>query len=156
MAVTVEGKPDTMQMVSAHLTVRDAAKAIEFYSRAFGAEELYRTQLPNGQVMHAEVKLGRSVLMLAEEMAQRPRGPDEKVGTPIALHLYVDDVDSAVARAVKAGATVAFPVADMFWGDRYAQLKDPFGHLWSLATAKEAVSPDEVGRRARAFGGGAC
>ena len=130
-----------------------AAAAIEFYKKAFGAEEIARMPGPKGSVMHAEIQIGDSRIMLNDEFPDFGKmGPASIGGTPITIHLYVNDVDALFDRAVKAGATARMPVADMFWGDRYGQIEDPFGHHWSIATHKEDVSPEECMRRMKAAG----
>jgi PhnB protein len=133
--------------------VKDAAAAIEFYKRAFGAEEVERMPGPGGKgVMHAEIKIGDSRIMLSDEFPGTGcSSPQTLGGTTCQLFLYVPDVDSAYQRAVSAGATATMPVADMFWGDRYGKLSDPFGHQWGLATHKEDVSPSELKRRSEEF-----
>jgi uncharacterized glyoxalase superfamily protein PhnB len=129
------------------LTVRDAARAVEFYKQAFGATERGIMKGPDGKIMHAEITVGDSIIMLADEFpefgAVSPQGIG---GSASGLHIYVEDVDSAFDRAVKAGATVEMPVADMFWGDRYGKLKDPFGHKWSIATHTADLSMEEMDR----------
>ena len=147
--------PDGYHSATPYLTVGGAAAAIEFYRQAFGANELVRMPSPDGsRIMHAEMRIGDSVVMLSDEMeggsSRSPRGVGATTGH---VHLYVADVDRAFDRAVQAGATVAMPVQDMFWGDRYGRVVDPFGHEWGLATHKEDLAPDEIGRRAAtAFG----
>ena len=145
--------PEGFHSVTPSITVRDGGQAIEFYKRAFGAQELVRFPGPDGKsLMHGELKIGDSIVMLNEEM------PDKNVRAPVstgaptgALYVYVPDVDNAFKRAVDAGAKVLMPVTDMFWGDRLAQVEDPSGHRWSLATHKEDVSPEEMDRRGREF-----
>jgi PhnB protein len=140
--------PDGYHTVTPHLVVRDAAKAIEFYTKAFGAEERFRMPGPNGVVMHAELQLGDSVLMLGEEAPQMGASSPQTIGgSPVSLLIYVKDVDASFARAEKAGGTVQMPPTDMFWGDRYGKLQDPFGHQWALATHKEDVSPEDMAKR---------
>jgi PhnB protein len=135
------------------LVVKDAAKAIDFYKRAFSAKEIDRMEGPGGKgIMHAEIQIGDSRLMLADEF---PGGgcvsPQSLGGSTCQLFLYVPDVDAAFQQAVSAGATADMPVADMFWGDRYGKLTDPFGHHWGLATHKEEVPKQEMKKRAEAF-----
>jgi uncharacterized glyoxalase superfamily protein PhnB len=145
---TVKPIPDGYGTVTPHLVVRDAAKAIEFYAAAFGAEERYRMPGPGGVVMHAELKIGDSIVMLGEEAPQMGASSPLAIGgSPVSLMMYVKDVDASFARAGKAGCTVRMPPTDMFWGDRYGQLQDPFGHHWALATHKEDVSPEEMAKR---------
>ena len=132
---SVKPIPDGMHSLTPHLVCADAAAAIEFYKTAFGAVELTRLPGPNGRLMHGAVRIGDSVLMLVDEMPEHGAlGPRSLKGSPVTIHLYVTDVDAAVAQAVAAGAKVTMPVADMFWGDRYGQLEVPFGHRWSVAT----------------------
>ncbi|MBI3451340.1 MAG: VOC family protein [Rhodospirillales bacterium] len=129
-----------------HLIVDDAPAALAFYAKAFGAKELFRMMMPGGKrVGHAEMKIGDLVFYLSDEFPEFSKvGPRKLGGSPLAIHRYVPDVDKAVARAVAAGATATMPVADMFWGDRYGTLTDPFGHRWSLATHIRDVPPDEL------------
>ena len=145
--------PRGYHTVTPHLTVRGAADAIEFYRRAFGARERGRMPLPDGKtIMHAELQIGDSIVFLADEFPDMGcRAPETLGGATGTLHLYVRDVDRAFQRAVAAGAEVRMPVADMFWGDRYAKVADPFGHEWGLATHKEDLSASEIARRAEAF-----
>jgi uncharacterized glyoxalase superfamily protein PhnB len=127
------------------LTCAGAADAIAFYKRAFSAVELARLPGPDGKLMHGAVRIGDSTLMLVDENPQwGALGPKALKGSPVTIHLYVEDVDAAVAQAVAAGAKITMPVADMFWGDRYGQLEDPFGHRWSVATHKRDLSPEEM------------
>ena len=140
--------------ITPHLVVKGASDAIEFYKRAFGAEELYRMLFPaeGGGVKlgHADLRIGDSRLFLADEFPEHGAvGPSGH--SPVTIHLYVTDADATFARAVAAGATVAMPLQDMFWGDRYGKLVDPFGHHWSIATHKEDVPPEEMKRRAAAM-----
>ncbi|MBI3810443.1 MAG: VOC family protein [Nitrospirae bacterium] len=145
--------PAGFHAVTPALTVPDAGKAIDFYKRAFGAEERMRFPGPDGKsIMHAEIKIGDSIIFLGEEHPEMGcRGPQSLGGTPIGLYLYVEDTDHAFNRAVSAGAKAEMPVADMFWGDRCGQLTDPFGHKWWLATHKEDLSQEEIRKRATAF-----
>jgi len=149
----VKAVPDGFNTVSAYLVVPDSGKAITFYQKAFGAKEKYRMAGPGGQgVMHAEIQIGDSTVMLSDENpAWGSQSPQTLGGTPVALLIYTEDVGAAFERAVQAGCTVEMPVADMFWGDRYCKLRDPFGHLWQIATHKEDVAPEEMGKRAEAF-----
>ena len=127
--------PAGMTAVTPHLVCARAADAIEFYKKAFGAVEESRLPGPGGKVMHAMIRIGGSAIMLVDEAPEWGMlGPKSLKGSPVTIHLYVDDTDAFVARAVKAGATLTMPVADMFWGDRYGIVQDPFGHLWSIAT----------------------
>ncbi|MEW6543104.1 MAG: VOC family protein [Nitrospirota bacterium] len=153
MATQVKAIPAGYHTVTPMLTVREVDKAIDFYKRALGAEERMRFPGPDGKsIMHAEIKIGNSVIMLGEEQPQRGcSGPQTLGGTPVSLYLYVEDVDRAFNRATSAGVTVAMPVADMFWGDRCGTFTDPFGHKWSLATHKEDLSQEEIQKRGAAF-----
>jgi PhnB protein len=130
-----------------YLVISNAAKAIDFYRKAFGAEELFRMPAPDGsRLMHATIKIGDAPVMMSDEFPEYGgnRGPDIVGGTTVSIHLNVPDVDKAFAKAVEAGANVIMPLADMFWGDRYGKVRDPFGHEWSLATHKRDVSPAEM------------
>jgi PhnB protein len=144
----VQPIPTGYHTVTPYLIVRNGAKAIEFYKKAFGAVELMRFPGPNDSIMHAEVKIGDSPVMLADEMPEEGHvGPQTLGGVAVSLMVYVEDVDARFAQAVAAGATVKRPVADQFYGDRTGTLVDPFGHVWSLATHKEDVSMEEMQRR---------
>ena len=148
----VKPVPDGYHTVTPHLVVRDAAKALAFYAKAFGAEELFRMPGPGGVVMHAEMKIGDSIVMLGEESPQMgTSAPPTVGGTPVSLMVYLNDVDASFSRAAQAGCTVQMPPTDMFWGDRYGKLQDPFGHHWSLATHKEDVSPEDMAKRMAAM-----
>src|SRR5262245_28557072 len=137
--------------ITPYLIVKGAARALEFYKKAFGATELMRMGGPDGQIGHAEIKIGDSHLMLADEFPDMGfRGPQALGGTPVGLVLYVEDVDAVAARAVAAGAKVLNPVKDQFYGDRSGTFTDPFGHVWTISTHKEDLSPEEVRRRAEA------
>lgn len=144
--------PDGCHSVIPYLVVRGAAKAIDFYKQALGATELGRLTGPDGtSVMHAELRIGGGRVYLTDESPQgSSRSPQSIGGTSVALHIYVADVDAAFARAVSAGATVVFPLTDMFWGDRFGKVRDPFGHEWSLASHVEDVPPEELPARAKA------
>ena len=140
--------PPGHHTVAPSLVVDDAAKAIEFYTRAFGARELFRMPGPDGRIMHGEFTIGDSPIMISDSNAEMGAVSAKTLkGSPVSIFLYVDSVDELFARAVTAGATVQLPVTDMFWGDRYAQVVDPFGLTWQLATHVEDVSPDEMTRR---------
>jgi len=144
--------PDGYHTVTPHLAVRGAAAALDFYAKAFGAEEIFRLPGPDAKVMHAEMRVGDSTVMLGEESPEMgATAPPTIGGTAVSLHLYVRDVDASCARAASAGCTIELPPTDMFWGDRYAKLCDPYGHKWGLATHKEDVSPDELARRMAAM-----
>ncbi len=144
--------PDGYHTVTPYLIVRNADRAIDFYKRAFGARELMRMPGPDGKVMHAELKIGDSIVFLSDEFPERGHhSPESLGGTGGSIFLYVRDVDAAFKRAIDAGARVVMPLADMFWGDRYGQLADPFGHEWGLGTHKEDLTPREIARRQEAF-----
>ena len=137
--------PDWMRTVTPHLVCKGAAEAIEFYKKAFGAVEMMRVPDPGGRLMHACIRIGDSPVMLVDEYPEwGSLGPKALKGSPVVIHLQVEDADAFAARAVAAGATVTMPVAEMFWGDRYGQLEDPFGHRWSVATHVRDVSPEEL------------
>nr|WP_211110182.1 VOC family protein [Acuticoccus mangrovi] len=131
--------------VTPHLVCADAAAAIAFYEKAFGAEEVRRIEGQNGAIMHALLTINGSSVMLVDEVpAWGALGPKTLGGSPVTIHLTVPDADAAVARAAEAGATVRLPVSEMFWGDRYGLVEDPFGHAWSIATPVRAVSNEEI------------
>jgi uncharacterized glyoxalase superfamily protein PhnB len=143
--------PDGFHTITPHIIVQDAAKAIEFYKKAFGAQENTRHLAPDGKnVMHAQLKIGNSVLMLASEFPPGCLSPKSRGGTSTTLHLYVENADAAFDRAVKAGCTVKMPLSDQFWGDRYGQVEDPFGHLWSIATHKQDLTDVQIAENAKA------
>lgn len=151
MAQSVQKRPERFHSVTPHIVVGDGDAAIAFYTKAFGAEELFRMAAPDGRLMHAEIMIGDSVVMIASEMPEcGSQSPKALGGTPVALHVYVDDVDQAYDRAVAAGATGTMPPEDMFWGDRYGRLEDPFGHVWSLATHIKDPTPEEMEVAAKA------
>lgn len=145
--------PEGFRTITPHLTVKGAAKAIDFYQRAFGAELVTKHEMPGtGAIMHAQLMIGDSSLMLNDEFPQGASAPSDS--SPVTIHVYTEDADALFARATKAGATVVFPLENAFWGDRYGLVKDPFGHSWSIATRVEDLKPDEVmARAAKAFGG---
>jgi PhnB protein len=143
--------PAGYSTVTPHLVLRDAAKAIDFYKKAFGAKERMRMGGPDGKIGHAELQIGSSVVMCADEMPEMGASAPQTVGgSPVHIFLYLPNVNKVFDQAVRAGATVAMPLTDMFWGDRYGKLTDPFGHKWGLATHIEDVSPKEMARRAAA------
>lgn len=145
--------PDGYHAVTPYLIVSGAAKALEFYAQAFGAVERLRIPGPGGKVGHAEIVIGDSCIMLADEHPEvGALGPHTVGGSPVGIHLYVEDVDAVVARAVAAGATLTRPVADQFYGDRVGGITDPFGHRWWIATHKEDLTSEELHRRAAAQG----
>ncbi len=145
--------PDGFHTLNAYLIVPDALEAIDFYARAFGATAGDHMPGPGGKgTMHAEIRIGDSTLMLSDENPQwGSQAPATLGGSPVSLHLYVEDADALFHRAVEAGCSVEFPIDDTFWGDRYAKVKDPYGHQWGIATHKEDVPPEEMARRAEAF-----
>ena len=150
MATKVKPIPEGYHTVTPYLTVRNAARAIDFYKRAFGAREVTRMEGPQGKIGHAELKIGDSMIMLADEMpGMGNRSPESLGGSCSGLFLYVENVDSVYDQAVSAGAKPDQRPADMFWGDRYGKLTDPFGHSWSVATHKEDVAPEEMRKRAQ-------
>ncbi|HEY8139791.1 MAG TPA: VOC family protein [Nitrososphaera sp.] len=142
--------PKGYHTVTPGLAVRDAARAIEFYKTAFGAKEKMRMPGPDGRtIMHAELQIGDSHIMVGEEMPQMGNpSPQALNGTPVSLYIYVKNVDKAFEQAVRAGATQVMPVTDMFWGDRHGALKDPFGHSWGLATRKHNLSSSQMKKAA--------
>ena len=145
--MAVKPIPEGYHTLTPYFTVRDAVRAIEFYKQAFGAQERGLMKGPDGKVMHAELKIGDSIVMLADEFPEfRAVAPESGGSTSMSLHIYVDNVDQAFDRAVKAGAKVEMPVSDQFWGDRYGKLRDPFGHRWSIATHVKDMSADEMKR----------
>lgn len=150
----VQPIPAGMHSITPHLVCDGAAEAIAFYQNAFNAEELMRLpSRPGGKLMHAAIRIGDSTIMLIDEVPEwGALGPKTLKGTPITIHLYVTNVDATVAQAVAAGARVTMPVTDMFWGDRYGILEDPFGHRWSVATHMRDVSPEEMQRAAQHMG----
>jgi PhnB protein len=144
--------PDGYRTVTPYLTVTGAAQALDFYKRAFGAQEVERMTGPDGQsVMHAEIRIGDSIVMLSDEFPQMgSRSPQTLGGTTASVFLYVPDVDTAFQRAIDAGAKVTMAPTDMFWGDRFGKLVDPFGHEWGMATHKEDLGPEEIRKRGAA------
>jgi len=150
--------PEGAEGVICHLVVNDAAGAIDFYRKAFGAEEICRSPAPGStRIMHAALKLGKDTVYLCDDFPEfcggKSRTPQSLGGTPVTIHRYVNDCDAAVKKAQQAGATVTMPPQDMFWGDRYATVQDPFGHAWSFATHVRDVSPEEMEEAAKkAFG----
>jgi PhnB protein len=148
MAKSVKAKPDHLSTVTPYLIIKDAHKAADFYKKAFGAEERMSMPDPDGKLMHGEIKIGNSIIMMGEECAQMDGlGPLSRGGATSSLMVYFDDVDTAFDKAVKAGCEVRLPLSDMFWGDRYGQVKDPFGHIWALAQHVEDLSPEDMKKR---------
>lgn len=150
MAKQVKPIPEGYHSITPYLAIKDAARAIDFYQRAFGAKEIMRMNTPQGKVSHAEIKIGDSIIMLSEESLMSDiRAPQSQDASPVSLFLYVEDVDSTFKKALSAGAKERQPLANQFWGDRYGRLTDPFGHSWSLATHIEDVAPEEMSKRAQ-------
>ena len=148
MPKQVQPIPSGYHSVTPYLVVNNAARAIEFYQRAFDAKEIMRMDGPPGKISHAELKIGDSIIMISDEMpGTGARAPQSLGGTTVAIFLYFEDVDKVFKQATSAGAKVDMPLADQFWGDRFGKLTDPFGHSWSLATHKEDVAPEEMKKR---------
>jgi PhnB protein len=149
--MAVKAIPEGYHTATPYLIVKDGARALEFYKTAFGATELMRLDGPGGKLGHAEIRVGDSVLMLADEFPEMgARSPQSLGGSPVSILLYVEDADARFAQAVAAGAKVLRPVKDQFYGDRSGTLEDPFGHVWTVATHQEDLSPEEMRRRAEA------
>jgi PhnB protein len=147
----VKPVPEGYHTVTPYLTVDDAAKAIEFYKDAFGATERVRMNAPDGKVGHAELEIGDSLIMLSDPFPQAStKSPKELGGTSSSVFLYVEDVDAVVKQATNAGASITMEVADQFWGDRFGSVADPFGHIWSIATHVEDLTPEEITERSKA------
>jgi PhnB protein len=143
--------PEGYHTASPYLAVDDAARAIEYYTKAFGAKEVVRMDAPGGKIGHAELEIGDSRIMLSDPFPQSSTKPPKELGgTTASVFMYVEDVDAVVKQAVDAGATVTMEVADQFWGDRFGSITDPFGHSWSIATHVEDVPPEEMADRAKA------
>ena len=152
MATAKKPIPEGFHSVTPSLVVRDAAKAIDFYKKALGAEELVRMPGPDGKIMHAEIKIGDSFIFIGEENPQMGvKSPQTLGGCTGTLNLYVPDVDQTFRQAITAGGRESMPVADQFWGDRYGTFVDPFGYSWGVATHKEDLSPAEMDQRAQEF-----
>lgn len=149
MAKAKSWLPEGHSAVTPHLTIRDAAKAIDFYKKAFAAEEVFRHAMPDGRLMHADLIIGGSHVLLCDEFPEMDCGASpQTLGKAHAhVHLFVEDVDKVFNQAVQAGAQVKMPVQDMFWGDRYGVVIDPFGQPWSIATHKEDLTPEEINKR---------
>ena len=151
--MAVKPIPEGYHSVTPYLIIKGAADAIEFYKQAFGATELFRFPAPDGKIGHAEIKIGDSPIMLADEFAEMGyKGPRALGGSPVSLMIYLEDVDTVFNRAVEAGASVKEAVQDKFYGDRTGTLTDPFGHVWHVSTHKEDVSMEEMEKRAKAAG----
>ena len=154
MTSAVKPIPDGYHTLTPYLIIKGAAEAIAFYKSAFGATELFRMPQPDGKIGHAEIKIGDSPIMLADESPEMGHvGPKTVGGCPISLMIYVEDVDAVFNKAIVEGATQQRPVEDKFYGDRSGSLLDPFGYVWHIATHKEDVLPEEMERRAKAAGG---
>ncbi|HXU10978.1 MAG TPA: VOC family protein [Candidatus Binatia bacterium] len=151
----VKPVPEGYHTVTPYLVVKDAKRALEYYAKAFGAETVMSMPTPDGRIMHAEVKIGNSMIFVTDEnpdMAPKLKSPGSTGGIATgSTFLYVPDVDAVFKRAVEAGASVTMPVTDMFWGDRFGKVVDPFGHHWGIATHTEDVAPEEMGRRSAEF-----
>lgn len=145
--------PNGFHTLTANLVVKDASDAIEFYKKAFDAQEIYRDYTPNGKnIIHAELKIGDSIIMLNDEFPSwSVLSPKSIGGSSVTIHMYVNDVDKMFNKAVAAGAKVTMPLMDAFWGDRYGHLEDPFGHKWSIATHKKDLSREEIRKAAEEF-----
>jgi PhnB protein len=149
--MAVKPIPDGYHTVTPYLAVDDAAEAIEYYKKAFGAKERVRMDAPGGKIGHAELEIGDSLVMLSDPFPQAStRPPKELGGASASVFMYVEDVDAVVKRAVDAGATVTMEVENQFWGDRFGTVTDPFGHLWSIATHVEDLTPEEIAERGKA------
>lgn len=143
--MSVKPIPDGMRTVTPHLVCEGAADAIEFYKKAFDAVDNGRMPTPDGKIMHAQIRIGDSAVMLVDAFPEMGAlGPKGLKGSPVTIHLYVEDADKVFNQAVAAGATIRMPLSDMFWGDRYGMLEDPFGHRWSIATHKEDLTPEQM------------
>jgi PhnB protein len=152
MAKKAQAIPKGYHTVTPNIVVDGAAKAIDFYKKALGAEEIMRFPGPDGKIMHAEIRIGDSVIMLVDQMPEQGgRGPKLIGGTPVSFFVYGDNVDAAWKRAVDAGAKPIMPLDDQFWGDRAGSLEDPYGHHWWLAQHIEDLTPDELNKRSEAF-----
>ena len=158
-STTIEGRenmavqpiPDGYNTVSPYLAVDDAQKAIDYYTKAFGAKETVRMDAPDGKIGHAELQIGDSHVMLSDPFPQASTTPPKELGgTSASIFMYVEDVDAVVQKAVDAGATVTMEVEDQFWGDRFGSITDPFGHIWSIATHVEDLTPEEIEERGKA------
>jgi uncharacterized glyoxalase superfamily protein PhnB len=151
-AMATKGIPAGSHTITPSLVIRDAAKAIEFYKRALGAKENSRFPGPDGKIMHASMTIGDSPFYIVDENPQMgAKSPQTLGGTPVTIHLYVQDADALFKKAVDAGCKITMPIADQFWGDRFGQVSDPYGHGWSIATQKEVLTPDQMKKRAEEF-----
>ena len=155
MAAKAKPIPEGYHTATSYLIIQGAAAALDYYKKAFGATELMRMAQPDGRIGHAEIRVGDSVIMLADEAPEMGyRGPKSLGGTPVSILLYFEDVDAVVARAVAAGAKLTRPIQDQFYGDRSGVIEDPFGHVWTIATHTEDPSPEEMKRRMAAMNKG--
>jgi len=152
--MSVKPIPDGYEGITPYLICKNAAAAIEFYKRAFGAEELFRIEGGPGVVGHAEMRIGNAIFMMADEFPPMAVGPETIGGSPVSLYIYVEDVDTFTEKAIAEGLEVLKPVSDQFYGDRSGHFKDPFGHLWGFATHKEDLTPEELNERAKVAHGG--
>lgn len=150
MPATAKPIPEGYHTVTPYLVVSDSARALDFYAKAFGAKEKMRMPGPDGRIMHAEFQIGDSMIMLGDEVGPN-KSPQSLGGSPVSIFLYVNDVDSVFKQAVSAGAKAEMPPQDMFWGDRFGKLTDPFGHDWALATHIEDVTPEQMKQRQQDF-----
>jgi PhnB protein len=149
--MAVQPIPEGYHSLTPYLAVEDTSKAIDFYKEAFGAEELMRMPGPDGKIAHAEIQIGDSKLMLSDPFEQSSvQPPSERGGATASIFLYVEDVDATFEQATEAGATVTMPLEDMFWGDRFGTVTDPFGHVWSVATHKEDLTEEQMAERSKA------
>jgi len=154
MSTRAKPIPEGFRTVTPHLAVRNGSEAIEFYKRAFGAEEVMRMPAPDGKsIMHAALRIGDCMIMLNDECPEQggAAAPATVGGTTVTIHLYVPQVDDSFRRAVDAGATAVMPPTDMFWGDRYGMVADPFGHHWSIATQTQVLTPQQMQKNAEAY-----
>ena len=153
MTTSAKPVPEGFHTVTPALVVNDAAKAIDFYKKALGAQELVRMPSPDGKIMHAELKIGDSIIFLADEMPMpgSVKSPQTLGGSTGSLQIYVPDVDQTFKQAISAGCKEGMPVADQFWGDRWGSFTDPFGHIWGVGTHKEDLTAEEMGQRAQQF-----
>jgi PhnB protein len=150
--MSVKAIPAGHHTASPYLAIKNAAEALEFYKKAFGANEIYKLMMPDGRLGHAEMRVGDSIIMMADEFPEYGgKAPQTLGGSPVSIYLYVEDVDAFFKKALAAGAKERKPVMDQFYGDRSGQLEDPFGHLWWVATHKEDVAPEEIQKRAEAM-----
>jgi PhnB protein len=150
--MSAQAIPAGHRTVTPYLAIKNAAKALEFYKKAFGATETSKVMMPDGRLGHAEIRLGDSLIMLSDEFPEYGgKAPETLGGSPVSIHLYVEDVDAFFKRALAAGAKERKPVMDQFYGDRSGQLEDPFGHLWWVATHKEDIAPAELQKRVQAM-----